>query len=661
MSEYIYVKNDSKFDLNIDYKLMKENWDATLIKFNFKREEIDSVYQICSLILNIGNLTIEKGIDSNASCTILKDKYWENVLTLTGALDETLEKFILNKVTVYNDDIIFKFHSYQVCVNKIDCLVRALYWEMVEWLAKKTSVIDEDQDSSHHSISVVDFSGFENLRFNNLETLCINYSNEKMSYLFREKSYWEEKTLFDSEGLDHLSNNLKEPKIDPILYLLDGDNKKIGILQVLEKTSTGRVSNAELDKKFVTALKKSFKNNELFEKDENTDLLFTVKHSSSTVTYCADNFHDKFRDEVPLYIFKYLTEIQKPMNDIFRSKVYDDNRINWMRKGYSVKYKLDVKDTIDMIENKNTRYIKCIAPNFKSVRGEWSDFEVIRQLNGIGLEDYINLKKILYPLRMTFRVFCKRYLNLNKYDHRLFKDIDNENTNFENIANSIIEKAIGSINQTDIAYGKTMIFMKPHIITKLEQLMNEDISKNQKKRSLVKKMLDRHRLRKGIKNFGKIMKKRKQNAINLFSSWLYKVRDYPKFVSFLDTVENMQRDFRIKITMRNFRAQKASAVFLQKFFKGFMERLRYLHKKRSSIRIQKWWRRILFWQRVGLFTYCKDMLRVNYSLKIWPQILTKIQEKAATKIQAAWRGYRFRRDNPEIIRRIKEAGRNYKQ
>ena len=91
--------------------------------------------------------------------------------------------------------------------------------------------------------------------------------------------------------------------------------------------------------------------------------------------------------------------------------------------------------------------------------------------------------------------------------------------------------------------------------------MSDDISRNQKKRTTVKKVIGGYRLRKGIKNFSKIIKKRKQNATNLFMSWLYKVRDYPKFRRTLDTVENMQRDYRCKMAMRNFRAQKAAVKF----------------------------------------------------------------------------------------------------
>ena len=48
IKEYRYLKKDSQPNPEIDYNLMKENWDQTLRKFNFKAQEIDSIYQIVS-------------------------------------------------------------------------------------------------------------------------------------------------------------------------------------------------------------------------------------------------------------------------------------------------------------------------------------------------------------------------------------------------------------------------------------------------------------------------------------------------------------------------------------------------------------------------------------------------------------------------------------
>ena len=136
-------------------------------------------------------------------------------------------------------------------------------------------------------------------------------------------------------------------------------------------------------------------------------------------------------------------------------------------------------------------------------------------------------------MRMSYREFCKRYLNLNKNDNTLFSDYDkDENTNWENIVNDIFDNTIGIVNQNDLAYGRTKIFLKYPILTTLENMLDNDITRDKDLRDRVKKILERYRLRNGIKNFSKILKKRKQNAENLFKSWLYKTRDYPRFVYF---------------------------------------------------------------------------------------------------------------------------------
>lgn len=74
--------------------------------------------------------------------------------------------------------------------------------------------------------------------------------------------------------------------------------------------------------------------------------------------------------------------------------MYDENRDrNFLKKGFGTKYKLDMANIIDYIKKRKTSYVKCIAPNFEKQQGEWTDCDVIRQLNGIGIENYINFKK----------------------------------------------------------------------------------------------------------------------------------------------------------------------------------------------------------------------------------------------------------------------------
>ena len=188
------------------------------------------------------------------------------------------------------------------------------------------------------------------------------------------------------------------------------------------------------------------------------------------------------------------------MNDIFRSKTYDDNHEkSWARKGTGTKYKLDMANLIQDLKDSSTSYIKCIVPNPSSKRGTWIDSDVIRQLNSLGISDYISLKKSLYPQKLPYRDFCRRYLPLNKLDHRLYSSLPPTTTNWEKVASSILDSAIGPIPLNEVAYGRSKIFLRSALVKELEELMDSDISRDTNLKLRIRKMLEGMRFKRSVK------------------------------------------------------------------------------------------------------------------------------------------------------------------
>jgi hypothetical protein len=112
--------------------------------------------------------------------------------------------------------------------------------------------------------------------------------------------------------------------------------------------------------------------------------------------------------------------------------------------------------------------------------------------------------------------------------------------------------------------------------------------------------------------------------------------------------------------MKRFRLQKKAVRFLEPVFRTWLTRLRFLEKQKSVLKLQKLWRRYKFWKRVKFAQMVRGMVKSHYNKVVWPTILDKLQNEAAVKIQSVWHGYKYRRDHPKVVRRIKEAGQNYK-
>ena len=82
-------------------------------------------------------------------------------------------------------------------------------------------------DPSRRQIGILDIYGFEQLKLNSFEQLCINLANERLQEFFREKVIIAEQELYRREGL---------PEIDIVVEsaeeLLDSVEGCFGILDV---------------------------------------------------------------------------------------------------------------------------------------------------------------------------------------------------------------------------------------------------------------------------------------------------------------------------------------------------------------------------------------------------------------------------------------------
>jgi len=128
----------------------------------------------------------------------------------------------------------------------MDALAKYLYNELFTWIVNKLNVFLIDikmqsninQINQYRVIGALDIFGFEILRKNSFEQLCINYTNERLQYQFdqtvfrnEENVYYREKILFfDQYNTNKLMNNLA------IIELVD--LKKTDIFNVLDAQSS---------------------------------------------------------------------------------------------------------------------------------------------------------------------------------------------------------------------------------------------------------------------------------------------------------------------------------------------------------------------------------------------------------------------------------------
>ncbi|PSN56511.1 hypothetical protein C0J52_08456, partial [Blattella germanica] len=153
-------------------------------------------------------------------------------------------------------------------------------------------VVDEE--------GLLDIYGFETMKHNSLEQLCINYANERLQLCFVQDVLLRQQQILLEEGLEtHVSSLLEN---EERLKLLDAPISVFGILN--EESALQRYSS---DKVICQRIVKTLGENKfLVAKNACNATHFTVRHYAGEVTYSVNKMFDKNTDKVPGEIVDFL-------------------------------------------------------------------------------------------------------------------------------------------------------------------------------------------------------------------------------------------------------------------------------------------------------------------------------------------------------------------
>jgi myosin heavy subunit len=134
------------------------------------------------------------------------------------------------------------------CAAVRDALARYLYGRLFDWVVRAINERlgggngGKGGDAKAPLIHLVDLFGFEMLRVNSFEQLCINYADERLHQLFVEQ-------ILVAEEIAHLDEGVAWPRLmlpdnQPCIDLLSnrGHGLPDGLLQLLDNTT--RLPNA---------------------------------------------------------------------------------------------------------------------------------------------------------------------------------------------------------------------------------------------------------------------------------------------------------------------------------------------------------------------------------------------------------------------------------
>ncbi|XP_010788023.1 unconventional myosin-IXb-like [Notothenia coriiceps] len=183
--DYLYLKQDDlhlddKEKLRQEYKRLHQAMEMVGFLSSTKKH----IFSILSAILHLGNVTYSQSEDAE----VLEVGPADVLSTLSDLLKvkkELLVKTLTKKREVTATESVDSPYTLQEAYKVRDSMAKSLYGALFDWIVLHINHAmlnrrDMEESVSCLSIGVLDMFGFENLKTNSFEQLCINYTNERL-------------------------------------------------------------------------------------------------------------------------------------------------------------------------------------------------------------------------------------------------------------------------------------------------------------------------------------------------------------------------------------------------------------------------------------------------------------------------------------------------
>ncbi|XP_067667763.1 chitin synthase chs-2-like [Haliotis asinina] len=440
--------------------------------------EITMIFTLLSAILHVTNISFVRD-----DCTEKAQYADKSSLSIVSKLlqvnKDTLSETLISSVSVARGETVVIPKTAEQAADGRDALAKALYARLFGWLVKQVnSRLKPDKTYSYTpgpSIGILDMPGFENLKINSFEQLCINVANEQMQSFFNDHVFVLERREYEREGVlwRHINFRNNQDLLDLLIM------KPLSIFALLDEESKfPRASDSTLVEK-ITA---NCRNHKLLTKSKAADLAFSIHHYAGTVEYQAAGFLEKNRDKLSACLADCMKCSKNTLiSDLFKAKLsrtgtisssfatrprtkhqrannsndaFPDDRYDRSLKDkhsttVSQYFKNSLVDLMTRMNSTQPHFVRCIKPNDQKSPDKFQVEQVFSQLRSNGVFEISRVRQMGYPLRFEFDEF------IDKYKFLAFNPSDNVEATRENCG--LIAKVSGL---EDYQLGDTKIFLK---------------------------------------------------------------------------------------------------------------------------------------------------------------------------------------------------------
>ncbi|XP_060554144.1 uncharacterized protein LOC132715175 isoform X2 [Ruditapes philippinarum] len=518
------------------YKRMFHNLTDIMTEVGFSDEHITLIFLILAAILHLANIVFVPCEDTDG-VTVVDEYPLHAVAKLLGIDDEVqLTEALISTINHIKGERIQSWKNLREANDCRDALAKDLYSRLFGWIVGQVNrnlwSCENESVSRGASIGILDMSGFENFPSNGLDQFLINATNEKLQMYFMDYIFPREQRDYEMEGIAW--KDILYHSNEDVLNLLF--QKPHGIMPLLDEESRFPQSS---DYTLVHKLKNYCSTNRRFIPQMGDKVSFGIKHYAEDVTYDANGFLERNRDNLNQDLVSCLLNSNNEfIRDLFSASMSATGSIAdfarqctsrpklpsaWpssldlrkqLKESVSRKASLRIKtnrprnlsgDTLDSMASARSSptvtnhfkrsltdlmekinlaqpiFVRCVKPNHHLSASKFDSELIRRQLSCNGLMELAQLRRDGYPVRIVFEDFVQRYGIL--LDDCIYA--------------GDYERAIQILEETGIQgyqVGKTKVFMKSWQKEDLEncrRIKVEEIERIQRERELE---LERQRL-----------------------------------------------------------------------------------------------------------------------------------------------------------------------
>jgi len=379
-----------------------------------------------------------------------------------------------------------------------DSFAMAIYSRLFEWMVSRVNQ-SLGGSGKGHFIGVLDIFGFEIFEKNSFEQLCINFANEKLQEQFNASMFKEEEGLYTFEEINFEKVAFQDNSL--VVTLIDG--KPDGLLPQLDDEVR---APGGTDERWLSKMVKAHEKNPRFQVDLKkkieSNLAFQVVHYAGVVKYSAQGFVSantdtvyedmhalahRSTDKLTAYLFpmedgkpvKFVPGFTQTAVSQAVNKKRERGKSTAINPGgaqserltratttrirhltVSSQFRDQLAELLDLLEQTDSRYIRCVKPNNFQQGDVFDSSLVLEQLRYSGVFEAVEIRRKGFPFRWTHRQFVYQYkiinsLNKERVHYRCRQD------DYAGLAQEILDNAPGKPKPfKDVRIGKTRVLYR---------------------------------------------------------------------------------------------------------------------------------------------------------------------------------------------------------